>query len=137
MTHDDNLKLKCNECDHRTLDATRLKFHKAKEHGGSKVPCNIEDCDFKSSKSNELRYHRSWIHKNLVHSCSSCDYTTKFLTNLKSHGITHLDKKCFSVQNVIIEAKQKSYWIFTLTLNIKTSVFPVKSAKKNFLRPHF
>ena len=93
MIHDDNLKLKCNECDHRTLDATRLKFHKAKEHGGSKVPCNIEDCDFKSSKSNELRYHRSWIHRNLVHSCSSCDYTTKFLTNLKSHGITHLDKK--------------------------------------------
>ena len=93
MTHDDSLKLKCNECDHKTLDGTRLKFHKAKEHGGAEVPCNLEDCNFKSSKTNELRYHRSITHRNVIHSCSLCHYTTKFLTNLKSHGIVHLEKK--------------------------------------------
>ena len=93
MTHDDSLKLKCNECDHKTLDGTRLKFHKAKEHGGNEVPCNMEDCNFRTSKTNELRYHRSITHRNVIHSCSSCLYTTKFLTNLKSHEIIHLDKK--------------------------------------------
>ena len=82
MTHDESLKLKCEECDHKTLDGTRLKFHKAKEHGGAEVPCNIEDCNFKSSKTNELRYHRSITHRNVIHSCASCHYATKFLTNL-------------------------------------------------------
>ena len=48
MTHDDSLKIKCDQY-HKSIDATRLKFHKAKEHGGLEAPCNFGNCELKTS----------------------------------------------------------------------------------------
>ena len=131
MTHDDSLKVKCDECDHKTLDGTRLKFHKAKEHGGAEVPCSMEDCNFKSSKTNELRYHRSTTHRNVIHSCSSCHYTTKFLTNLKSHGIIHLEKKFLCSE---CDYRSRTEKLLTIHINFehKNIRFSCQKCEKEF-----
>ena len=131
MTHDDSLKIKCDQCDHKSIDATRLKFHKAKEHGGLEVPCNFGNCEFKTSKINELRFHRE-EHRGVIHSCKQCDYTNKSAYKMKRHiqkvKVLHFCQQCsyssksahFVKLHSVVHSEEKPFRCNKCTFSCKT-----------------
>lgn len=83
-------KLKCDQCNYKALYDWGLQIHKSAHHGGERFLCN--QCEFVSLSANGLAEHKQQKHTkkikqpaDLRHKCSSCNFATSRLTELKRH----------------------------------------------------
>ena len=80
-----SLEVKCDLCDKKCQDVSRLNRHTKIVHSNSQqhdLKCNM--CDFKTNMRFALKDHMK-IHGNNGHACVSCDYITFRARNLKRH----------------------------------------------------
>ena len=82
---DEDGKYQCPQCDYKTSKMWHLKPHIKSMHEGIKYPC--QQCDYQSSDLSNLRQHIKVVHEGLRFTCPelNCDYKTTRSNILKYH----------------------------------------------------
>ena len=63
----------CNQCEHTSSSAYKMREH-LKTHSGEK-PNKCNQCDYASSRADHLRTHSKTHSGEKLNKCSQCDYT--------------------------------------------------------------
>lgn len=80
-------RFKCEQCDYRALDRSRLIRHMRRHTGERPFPCDL--CSYKATQSSSLARHRRQHTGERPYHCDLCDYRASQATTLNTHRLKH------------------------------------------------
>merc|ERR1712129_86084 len=75
----------CQQCNYKSTRKDNLRSHKKSVHDGVKYLC--DQCDYMSGNKSNLRIHQKSIHEGVKYSCNQCDYQATQQVHLKTHKL--------------------------------------------------
>ncbi|CAH1780047.1 unnamed protein product [Owenia fusiformis] len=78
----------CTVCGYATAHKQQLKAHML-IHSGDLFKCEVEGCEFKCTKKQNLKYHKLTHTKEKPHQCEQCGQSFTLLKNMKRHKLMH------------------------------------------------
>lgn len=86
---------RCTKCDFRTKKIEKLREHRQELHPKEVLKCTI--CNFKCLRKKAFSKHKCSpkliIRKTTIHQCDLCNYTSKYVPNIRKHREKHLKEQ--------------------------------------------
>ena len=74
---------KCNQCNYTSSRKNNLKSHLKKHTGEKSHKCN--QCDYASSQAGDLRTHLKTHSGEKSNKCNKCDFASSYVSALRTH----------------------------------------------------
>jgi len=90
VTHTSRKEHLCDICGYATAHRGQLRSHRLVHTGGT-MRCSWPDCDFRATRTQNLKYHLLTHTQEKAHQCEVCGQSFSLSKNLKRHMMSHVN----------------------------------------------